>query len=284
MIPIVSVVVTATLALAGSAFGQDITAKTDWVKNNMKFTVSSPRQAGQTDAEAFVTAMLHGRLRAYGQVLEKLEGVTIKAKGTVNQRRVVDFGTFGRGKSKLPIPGITLKSIKEVKMRDGTIYDLVYQTPLAGRGSLLNSVWSSVKREILADPPEQVSLPPGDPDESEFTPHIKYTGLVLDLQKFQVDPSPVVQVLSEEGLREVYGALRVSTEFVLEQGMVGYGRSLDEPASIRERVGRNPLVVGPVRIENGNPVVSKQDADRILYADKQSGFLAKCQVAFLIGN
>ena len=272
--------------LAVPAGAQEVGTKADWMNNYMEFVVTSPGQAGDTDAQGLVKAVLHGRMVAYGQMLARAEGVAVMGVGTVDALKVRDFGTFGAGKSGLPLPGITLKSIRKVPVRRGPpLYELVYRTPLAGEGSLLNSVWDGLRRQVVADPPDQFKGPVGVPASSgTFDSGKRYTGLVVDLRGLRAQASPVVRVISESNGREVYGVMKATSEYVRKQGMVGYARSVTAPPSIRDRIGDTPLVVSAVRMEGCNPVVSEQDAARIAYADQLAHFLPRCRVAFLIGE
>ena len=286
-----TVVVTLLMAplLSVSADAQQmgsIRDKMDWINNYMQFYVSSPRDPGDTDAEAQVKAMLHGRMLAYRQVLERMEGVAVMGAGTADARKIKDFGAFGAGKSNIPLPGIVLKDIEETRARDGSrIYNLVYQTPLTGKGSLLSSVWQNIRGEVEANPPDQVAAPEVPPTSTAaFDPNQRYTGLAVDLRGLRITQAPVVSVLSENDNREVYGVMRATTEYVNQHGMVGYARSLSQPASIADRIGDAPLVVKAIRMEGCNPVVSEQDAARVAYADQLTHFLPKCRVAFLVGE
>lgn len=258
----------------------------DWENNHMEFIAESPRDPADTDAEAWVKAVLHGRMLAYAKVLEDIEGIAVMGVGTANARKIKDFGTFGVGKSNIPPPGIMLKDIKVTRARDGSrLYTLVYETALTGKGSLLSSVWQSIRGEAEVNPPAQVVAPEAPPASTgAFDPNRRYTGLAVDLRGLRISQAPVVSVISESDSREVYGVMRASTEWVNQHGMVGYARSLTQPASIADRIGDAPLVVKAIRMEGCNPVVSEQDAARIAYADQLSHFLPKCRVAFLVGE
>lgn len=259
--------------------------KLDLIGNYHEFSVNSPRARNVPDAEAFVRAMLHGRMVAYAQVQQEIGGVAVKGVGTADSRSIRDFGTFGIGHADLPLPGIVLKDIQEVTLRDGrtTLYKLIYHTPLTGRGSVLNSVWDKLREDAVANPPEQYELPEPTAGTSAATPAIRHTGLAVFLGGLQPALSPVVRVLADDGT-EVYGVLNASTDFVKTNGMVGFARSLTEPASIQDRVGANPLRVKAIRMQSGNPVVTSSDAEAIVRADEATGFLGECRVALILGN
>ena len=260
------------------------TQKVDLIANYHEFTVDSPRAQDVPDAEAFVTALLHGRMKAYGEALEKVGILDVVGGGVATKSRILDFVTFGRGRADLPIPGIQLKDVSEIRTRDGSqIYRLTYHVPLAGKGSVLNSVWGKLQEEVAANPPEQYELPEPTAGASAPESEIRHSGLAVFLGDLQPALSPVVRVLADDGT-EVYGVLNATTEFATTHGMVGFARSLTEPASIQDRVGANPLRVKAIRMQSGNPVVTASDAEAILRSNQAGGFLGECRVALILGK
>ena len=59
--------------------------------------------------------------------------------------------------------------------------------------------------------------------------------------------------------------------------MAGYTRDIHNAA----RAGSNPLIVKAVRIDGANPVLSLDDADRVLVENNASGFLDATNVVFV---
>ena len=87
--------------------------------------------------------------------------------------------------------------------------------------------------------------------------------------------SPVIK--TENG-RPIYGYKNLDSDKVVANGMAGYVRS-DADAT---RAGRNPLVVRAVRVDgNANPVLSAEDARRVLIENGASGFLDATNVVFI---
>jgi hypothetical protein len=84
--------------------------------------------------------------------------------------------------------------------------------------------------------------------------------------------------------REVYGTVRVRPDYAIETGIVGYPRSMRQ-ALQGSRAGSHPLIVRAVRVADKfrfNPVISLEDADRILAANNRDGFLQRTAVIFLV--
>jgi len=112
-----------------------------------------------------------------------------------------------------------------------------------------------------------------------------YTGLIVDCRRKKARPSLTPRIVDEDG-REIYGSLKVDRLWVLNHGLAGYAKDV---ASAKERqkdrIGENPLVV-PALIMSGEnkdvAVVSNDDAEKIVAADKATGFLKKCAVVFVV--
>jgi hypothetical protein len=256
------------LSLAGTLVGQMQVDDDDLV-----FEVIVPRAPNSDDATGFVTAVLHGRTLGYEQVLEWFEGVAVKAEGTVNEKGVLGFVTVSAGESRIPNPGIVLSSIEYVRFEGGGEYVLEYRVP---KVNVVNTIWDGVLQDAQQNPLPQVM--PGQASVKEA-----FTGLAIDLSGYDVKPNMIVSVLTTDD-REVYGANKPTREYVSRYGMVGYGKSLELPAAIKERVGKTPMVVKATGYTGGNAVVSDFDAERIVAAAAAQGFLAQALVVFLLGN
>lgn len=276
----------ALLFIAPIAYGQqnsNIHQKIDWMNNYLDFEVTSPRDPEANDAQAYLTAMVHGQVLAYAELQTQIGEFAVMSRITGGQRRVKDYMQVGTSASDINYPGLTLKEIREERLRDGTRqYVLIYETPLAGKGSLLSLVQREIRQEEEEKPTEPFPVPESPPVESDPD----YTGLVIDLRGKKVTPAPVIKILSESK-QEVYGILKVPAEYVQKHGLVGYARTIDQPKSIRTRIGDNPLILSGedvVDVIGGNPIVSNDAAERIVTADQKTGFLSKSRVAFLLGN
>lgn len=112
----------------------------------------------------------------------------------------------------------------------------------------------------------------------------KYTGLIIDAKDLGVKPGISPKIYSETG-KEVYGTLQLSSDLVIEKGIVSYATSVEETKSM-ERIGNNPLIVKALakgeEKTNTDVVVSEEDAFKIIKLDEISGFLKELKVVIVI--
>ena len=112
-----------------------------------------------------------------------------------------------------------------------------------------------------------------------------YTGVIIDARGLEISPCMSPRILAKNG-EVVYGIMKVDEDYVIKVGIVGFLHEMDE-ALKSDRVGDNPLLVKAVDADgegifNFYPIVSDEDAVRILKANEKSKFFEKCAVLFIV--
>ena len=110
-----------------------------------------------------------------------------------------------------------------------------------------------------------------------------FSAVIIDCRGLGVDAIMSPKLMDTTG-REVYGTVRVTPDYAIDTGIVSYPRSMSE-AVRSARAGTHPLIVRGLRVADKhrfNPVISLEDADRILAANNRDGFLEKTRVIFLV--
>ena len=106
----------------------------------------------------------------------------------------------------------------------------------------------------------------------------QYTGLIVDCSGMGLQTAMAPAIVTE-GRKIVYGLEKFSREQVLNRGYVGYSKSATEGVG---RAGSNPMVIKAEGIERFcNPVISKEDAAKILAENQMNGFLSTGNVVFV---
>jgi len=67
------------------------------------------------------------------------------------------------------------------------------------------------------------------------------------------------------------------SDYVVANGMVGYTRDITD----HNRAGSTPLVVKAIGVKGASPIVSNEDATKILAENEKSGFLSDTRVVFV---
>ena len=214
-------------------------------------------------AQARILARRAAVLDAYRQLGEFVQGVQIEAGTTTAMAMVASDTTNARVHALIRGANI----VSEGFTSDGS-YKVRMQLPLFGSS---NSLASAVLPRH--DSVESFPAPPV-PVEVSGT----FTGLVVDCRGLGLNPvmSPVIR--DEQGT-PIYGYRNLDCDFVVREGMASYAYDI----SASGRAGTNPLVVRAIALDqhNANPVVSAEDASRILSENRMSHFLDRTAVVFL---
>ena len=138
----------------------------------------------------------------------------------------------------------------------------------------------AVQTPVAPAPAVQAPIPPTTPP-AEIVPRGQavggYTGVIVDCTGLGLHPfmSPVIK--AENG-RPIYGYKNLDSDKVVANGMASYARSEADAT----RAGTNPLRLRAVSVDGGaNPVLSANDANRLLLENSASGFLDATNVVFL---
>lgn len=110
-----------------------------------------------------------------------------------------------------------------------------------------------------------------------------FTSLIVDAAGLGLERCMSPKIVRGDG-SEVWGTMRVDADFVLDDGLVSYARSMDA-ARQSGRCGANPLVVTATSVAGTgktDPVVTDADAGLISSENAKSKFLDKCKVIFVV--
>ena len=104
-----------------------------------------------------------------------------------------------------------------------------------------------------------------------------YTGVIIDCTDLGLRPAMSPVIKAENG-QPIYGYKNLDVDKVVANGMASYAHTEAEAT----RAGANPLRLRAVSVDhNANPVLSANDANRLLLENGVSGFLDATNVVFL---
>ncbi|MBR1421559.1 MAG: LPP20 family lipoprotein [Selenomonadaceae bacterium] len=262
----------------------------DWTNLQMIVAVgvgSAPEgmAAGRANALARRAALVD----AQRTLAEMIKGVQVDAETTVDMLEVQS--DVIRTKVSALIRGFQVMG--EEVGADG-LYYVKIGVPLFGNNSLASIVIPEVKPQAAPEPIREIDTSKASItfDEMDSLRAENYTGLVIIAANMNLMPtySPVIYDMDGNA---IYGIKNVDSDFAISKGMVEYANSPDKPFDLAEtnyggRVGNHPLVINAESVRSGsnsvnpvNIVVTKDDAERIIVANKSSQFLEHCAVVFV---
>lgn len=234
------------------------------------------------------------KIDAYRILAEQVHGVQIDAETTVSNAIVSSDVVNARVSGVIKGAKITSEWADE-----RGFYHVVMALPVyGGAGSLAAAVLPQVPQQGFLPPSDIVPvdgsyLPDGTAGNASQASGVnpnqatlgslygatgQYTGLIVDCTGLglQTAMAPVVYT---EGNKMVYGIANFTRDQVINRGCVGYSHSVDSGVS---RAGSNPMIVRAESVERFvNPVISKEDAARILAENQMNGFLSTANVVFV---
>ncbi len=252
----------------------------DWNRNVIRATgigagKSTTKNKGLKRAQARRAAMMD----AQRGLAEAVQGVRVTSNSKMIDLELAD----DRVATQVDAIIKNMTEIEGYYNAEDETYEITLEMPLFGATDAL----STAAFIPFKDEPK-VSFPQLDNTNVVNQPTVinqNYTGLIIDCsgigKKINCVMSPVIK--NGNG-QEIYGHKNLDYDKIIVQGMASYAKSPNDQIS-QSRAGSNPLRVKAIRLDDSdaNPVVSVEDADKILAANQHDGFLDKCAVVF-VGN
>lgn len=273
-----------------------------------------PQREGISNAQAKLMAMGAARADALRTLAMTVSSIQVTATTKVKNYELESDVVETRLSALLQAPRIVSESLQP----DGTAV-VVVELPLYGADSVASAVFpeilsgSGAGEPAGADPESAYGTAPAGPDtwkgpaepairleprvvkpptisimipEPGVTPRTDdgpFSSLIVDCRGLRIDAIMSPKLMDTTG-REIYGTVRVTPEYAIETGIVGYPRSM--PDALRSaRAGAHPLIVKAIRANDKfrfNPCISQEDGDRILAANNRDRFLEATRVIFLV--
>ena len=231
---------------------------------------STTKNKGLKRAQARRAAMMD----AQRGLAEAVQGVRV-----TSESRMVDL-ELADDRVATQVDAI-IKNMTEVDGRyiaEDETYEIILEMPLFGATDAL----STAAFIPFKDEPK-VSFPQPVNATQPAVANKNYTGLIIVCSGTGKQINCVMSPVIKNGNgQEIYGHKNLDYDKIIVQGMASYANSTNDQIS-QSRAGSNPLIVKAIRLDNfdANPVVSVEDADKILAANQHDGFLDKCAVVFV---
>lgn len=279
-----------SLILSTTCFASDI----NWNSNTITAIGIGAAPASVTAGQADALARRAAIVDAYRNLAGIVYGVELENHTTVQQLAVK------KDTIKTAISGaINNARITDEEQLDNGNYQVTLCMPIFGqRNSLASALWQDkASMPDFANQSEPVAPTTTVPAITEtpvpatvatspstatttVTSANAITGVVIDCRGLGLERAMAPNILDNSG-RTIYNSKNVEDSAIIKNGLASYSKS-DSPSNI-DYAGANPLIVKAVALMdlNRNPVVSKDDGDKILAANQNYAFLKRCAVVFI---
>ena len=200
---------------------------------------------------------------AYRQLSEQVDTIYVSVNSTVRNLR--DLDDVISTKVDTALRGAKVISVK--RDSDGSFHAIVRLYTHGGASSLAGAV---LKEDVELE----------DFPAPKFTNMVSgnYSGLIIDCRGKNLSTAIAPAIKSADGA-EIYAYKNLGYQTAVSKGMISYSTSVNSGV---ERAGSTPLIVIAVNISGGcDVVVSAEDADKILAANKATKFLSNCAVVLV---
>lgn len=260
---------------------------------------------GQADALARRAAVVD----AYRNLASIVYGVEIENQTTVAQL-VVKRDTI-----KTAVAGVikNARIIDEEALSNGD-YQITISMPLFGPNSLSSAIWSPKSRAPEADEDEVFPFTSIDTaknpaqatskaapvvtasstssstagtdtnavqkNKNTVVPNGAFSGLVVDCRSLNLQRAMAPNIVDTNG-KTIYSSKNITDSNIIRHGLASYAKS-DDPAEL-VNAGANPLIIKAVSLGdfNQNPIITKEDGDKIFQSLQQYDFFKTCSVVFI---
>lgn len=251
----------------------------DWGNGVIRVTGSGVGKAAykkKSPGQYRLTAIQAARMDAQRKLLEAVEGVQVTAESSMRDLALESDQVKTRS------AGLVKNAVEVGEARFNSaegIAEVTMELKLYGGN---NSV-AAVAFLPYRDEP-RVDFPPPVDMNIINQPSISgkhYTGLIIKCLGKGIDSvmSPVIRNAKNQ---KIYGHENLDYDKIVVKGMASYAESENDAVAIA-RAGNNPLIINAVSLAdlNTTPVVSMEDADKILAANRNDKFLEECAVVFV---
>jgi len=232
------------------------------------FVPSNAVNAGQARRMALRIA----KQDAMRQLIEIVNGVTLTSETTMSGAMVDDvINTKVQGFIRGARP------VGQPKYLSDTSVEMEYSVPMSGISDI---ILPPVTVPTSNQPANNAA---GAASQTTTTQTGGVTGVIIDARGLNARPAMAPRILDQNG-NPIYGPGKYSRKYAVENGVVGYSKTL-EAAQKDQRVMGNPIVVKGVATSGTNKTditISNADVSKIDLANRNYKVLNDCRVLILI--
>lgn len=251
--------------------------RTKWDEGyiEVKAGATADRRVAVNRAQARSMALKAARHLAYEKLAETVEGLTLTGDTIIKKETLKDSTLRVQIQAKIKGARVVSEAVQDLP--DGSVWaEVVVGLRLNGPEGLTSALtgWAAAQQATAYRP------------NPAYVPEEHYTGLIVEASGLGFSPALTPRLLATDDQAQIYGPHSVDPHYLETAGLVGYTDSLLK-AKADGRVGPNPLIVraqGVAGERKGDLLITRQDAERILAADRQSGILKRAAVIIVVGK
>jgi hypothetical protein len=274
--------------------GEKLTAngRADWRKGVVYATGQGAiDKKNPNQAKAYLRAREYAKVDALANLLMAIDHIRIDAR-TIG--RDFEADTTIRAEIQGIVRGAEVVDERKIQIGGDTIVEVTVGTPMYGERSIASvfipeiaqreEVAGSEPEEVL--PPVKVRIPKREklPEPRITRPSAAITSVIIDARGMGIERGMCPKIRRPDG-SEVWGTVSVNPDFVIEHGIAVYAHTLTQ-AQNDARAGNNPMIIRAYGRAgnrfNTDAVISDEDAERLIGANQDFGFLDKFRVIFVI--
>ena len=232
------------------------------------FVPSNAVNAGQARRMALRIA----KQDAMRQLIEIVNGVTLTSETTMSGAMVDDvINTKVQGFIRGARP------VGQPKYLSDTSVEMEYSVPMSGISDII------LPPVTVPASNQSANNAAGAASQNTAPQTGGVTGVIIDARGLNARPAMAPRILDQNG-NPIYGPGKYSRKYAVENGVVGYSKTL-EAAQKDQRVMGNPIVVKGVATSGTNKTditISNADVSKIDLANRNYKVLNDCRVLILI--
>jgi len=269
----------------------------NWFDNYVEVTGKGAPlpSAPPKSAQAYLTAERAAVVLANRNAAEIVAGITIAGDTDVNDTAFKDEQVRTRVAARIRA-GQLVKETSKDEFSNLEYVEATLRFPLTGTGSILSAILPTMRADIVKKIDQGIAsktyivytplpAPAPAPAPAPVPPAVQYDGLILQVPS-TIDPCIAPKIYTEKG-ELLYSAKDVAADVFVSRGAAQYTTNEGKAKTALDGMGAKQVLVIQASSHSGNSTdvdVKLADAAKVFSANKQTAFLSKGRIVFLVSK
>jgi hypothetical protein len=269
----------------------------NWFDNYVEVTGKGAPlpSAPPKSAQAYLTAERAAVVLANRNAAEIISGITIAGDTDVNDTAFKDEQVRTRVAARIRA-GQLVKETSKDEFSNLEYVEATLRFPLTGTGSILSAILPTMRADIVKKIDQGIAAktyiiytplpaPAPAPVSAPAPLAVNYDGLILQVPS-TIDPCIAPKIYTEKG-ELLYSAKDVAADVFVSRGAAQYTNNEGKAKTALDGMGAKQVLVIQASSHSGNSTdveVKAADAAKVFSANKQTAFLSKGRIVFLVSK